>query len=88
MASNELISHTLKYQHAIPLYRQEKYFDMMGATLSRQTLCNWTMSAADALAPIHKHMKKELLNRCHDIIKNSLRNLSCNYSRFAIFFFA
>ena len=30
MASNELISHTLKYQHAIPLYRQEKYFDMMG----------------------------------------------------------
>ena len=65
MASNELIAHTLtlKYQHAIPLYRQEKYFDMMGATLSRQTLCNWTMSAADALVPIHKHMKKELLNR-------------------------
>lgn len=65
MASNGLIAHTLtlKYQHAMPLYRQEKYFDMMGATLSRQTLCNWTMSAADALAPIHNHMKKELLNR-------------------------
>ena len=65
MASNELIAHTLtlKYQHAMPLYRQEKYFDMMGATLSRQTLCNWTMSAADALIPIYNHMKKELLNR-------------------------
>lgn len=65
MASNELIAHTivLKYQHAMPLYRQEAYFDMMGATLSRQTLCNWTMSAADALAPIYEHMKKELLNR-------------------------
>ena len=65
MASNELIAHTiiLKYQHAMPLYRQEAYFDMMGATLSRQTLCNWTMSAADALAPIYTHMKKELLNR-------------------------
>lgn len=63
MASNELIAHTLilKYQHAMPLYRQETYFDMMGATLSRQTLCNWTMSAAEALTPIYNHMKKELL---------------------------
>lgn len=65
MASNELIAHTLilKYQHAMPLYRQETYFDMMGATLSRQTLCNWTMSAGTALEPIYKHMKKELLSR-------------------------
>ena len=65
MASNELIAHTivLKYHHAMPLYRQEAYFDMMGVTLSRQTLCNWTMSAADALIPIYKHMKKELLSR-------------------------
>ncbi|MBC2460532.1 IS66 family transposase [Clostridium beijerinckii] len=65
MASNELIAHTiiLKYQHAMPLYRQEAYFDMMGATLSRQTLCNWTMSAAEALEPIYNHMKKELINR-------------------------
>ncbi|SQB35501.1 IS66 family transposase [Clostridium cochlearium] len=65
MASNELIAHTLilKYQHAMPLYRQETYFDMMGASLSRQTLCNWTMSAADALEPIYNHMKKELLSR-------------------------
>lgn len=65
MASNELIAHTviLKYQHAMPLYRQETYFDMMGATLSRQTLCNWTMSAAEALEPIYTHMKKELLTR-------------------------
>ncbi|WP_119866352.1 IS66 family transposase [Clostridium isatidis] len=65
MASNELIAHTLilKYQHAMPLYRQESYFDMMGATLSRQTLCNWTMSAAEALKPIYNHMKKELLSR-------------------------
>lgn len=35
MASNELIAHTiaLKYLHAMPLYRQQSYFDMMGATL-------------------------------------------------------
>lgn len=65
MASNELVAHTLilKYQHALPLYRQETYFDMMGATLSRQTLCNWSMSAATALEPMYKHMKEELLRR-------------------------
>ena len=65
MASNALIAHTLilKYQHAMPLYRQEAYFDMLGATLSRQTLSNFTMSAAEALEPICNHMKKELLRR-------------------------
>lgn len=65
MASKELIAHTiiLKYHHAMPLYRQQSYFDMMGATLSRQTLCNWTMSAANVLDPIYNHMKKELLRR-------------------------
>ena len=65
MASNELIAHVLilKYQHAMPLYRQETYFDMMGAALSRQTLCNWTMAAAAVLEPIYNHMKKELLSR-------------------------
>ena len=67
MASNELIAHTLvlKYQHAMPLYRQEAYFDMMGATLSRQTLCNWSMAASEALVPIYNHMKKELLKRSY-----------------------
>ena len=65
MASNELIAHTicLKYHHALPLYRQESYFYMMGALLSRQTLCNWTMSAAKALEPIYNQMKEDLLKR-------------------------
>ncbi|MGL5084481.1 MAG: IS66 family transposase, partial [Clostridium sp.] len=65
MASNELVAHTvaLKYQHAMPLYRQESYFSMMGATLSRQTLCNWSMSAAKALEPLYNHMKEDLLKR-------------------------
>ena len=65
MASNELVAHTicLKYHHALPLYRQESYFNMMGATLSRQTLCNWTMTAARVLEPIYNHMKEDLLTR-------------------------
>ena len=35
MASNELIAHTiaLKYLHAMPLYRQQSYFDMMWGLL-------------------------------------------------------
>lgn len=65
MASCELVAHAvvLKYQHSMPLYRQESYFDMMGATISRQTLCNWTMSAAKVLEPVYKYMKEELLTR-------------------------
>ena len=65
MASNELIAHTicLKYHHALPLYRQESYFNMMGASLSRQTLCNWTMAAAKVLEPIYNKMKEDLLKR-------------------------
>ncbi|MEY8285802.1 IS66 family transposase [Lachnospiraceae bacterium 50-23] len=65
MASNELLSHVinLKYQHAMPLYRQETYFNMMGANLSRQTLSNWIISAASELEPIYKLMKEELLKR-------------------------
>lgn len=82
MASNELIAHTLtlKYQHAMPLYRQEKYFDMMGATLSRQTLCNWTMSAADALVPIYNHMKKELWSYVN-ILDTKSQTFLCSFSR-------
>ncbi|MGN9136340.1 transposase, partial [Clostridium sp. HCP1S3_B4] len=43
MASNNLLSHviSLKFLYSVPLYRQENYFNMLGATLSRQTLSNW-----------------------------------------------
>ncbi|WP_346940200.1 transposase [Clostridium sp.] len=37
MALNELVAHVInmKYQHAMPLYRQETYFKMLGVNLSR-----------------------------------------------------
>lgn len=65
MASNELLSHVinLKYNHAMPLYRQESYFSMMDANLSRQTLSNWIISSASELEPIYELMKEELLKR-------------------------
>lgn len=65
MASNELIAHMLimKYQHAMPLYRQETYFKMLGAELSRQTMSNWTIAAASVLEVVYNTMKYELLKR-------------------------
>lgn len=63
MASNELLAHVInmKYQHAMPLYRQETYFKMLGANLSRQTLSNWIIGAASGLGIIYEIMKEELL---------------------------
>lgn len=65
MASNELLAHVinLKYAHAMPLYRQETYFKMLDANLSRQTLSNWIMSAATELEPVYDFMKKKLIKR-------------------------
>ena len=65
MASNELLSHVinLKYHYAMPLNRQESYFKMMGANLSRQTLSNWIISSAIELQPIYQLLKEELLKR-------------------------
>jgi transposase len=63
MASNDLLSHiiNLKYQYALPLYRQETYFDMLGVSLSRQTLSNWIIGAAAELQPVYDIMKEQLL---------------------------
>ena len=60
MASNEILSHviSLKYLYALPLYRQENYFKMLGLSLSRQTLSNWIVRAANEFELIYKIMKK------------------------------
>ncbi len=65
MASNELIAHMIimKYQHAMPLYRQETYFKMLGADISRQTMSNWTIAVAGVLQGVYDIMKDELLKR-------------------------
>lgn len=63
MASNELLSHviSMKYQYAMPLYRQETYFKMLGANLSRQTISNWIIGASRELECVYDLMKEELL---------------------------
>ncbi|MBU3203963.1 IS66 family transposase [Clostridium algidicarnis] len=62
MVSNELLGHVinLKYQHAMPLYRQQTYFDMMGANLYRQTLSNWVIGAACEFEDVYNIMKEQL----------------------------
>lgn len=64
MASNELLSHVInmKYQYAMPLYRQETYFDMLGASLSRQTLSNWIIGAAKEFQQVYDLMKETLVS--------------------------
>ena len=63
MASNELLSHVvcLKYQYALPLNRQETYFNMLGVNLSRQTLSNWIMGVANEFKIVYDIMKEKLL---------------------------
>lgn len=53
----------MKYQHAMPLYRQHSYFKMLGADIPRQILSNWTLSSANLLEEIYVTMKNELLRR-------------------------
>ena len=92
MASNEILSHviSLKYLYALPLYRQENYFKMLGLSLSRQTLSNWIVRAANEFELIYKIMKKELLKRNYIQAdettnlnpQNYLHSLSMTYSKY------
>jgi hypothetical protein len=54
MASATLLAWLLvqKYANHLPLYRQEQIFARDGLRLPRQTLCDWTLGAAEALRPI------------------------------------
>ena len=62
--SPELLAHIIfnKYLQSVPLYRQEKEFQSLGFNLSRTTIANWIIYAADKWAkPVYAVMKQELL---------------------------
>ncbi|MBO6292487.1 MAG: transposase, partial [Selenomonas sp.] len=64
IASPSSIAHviTQKYQFAMPLYRQEQEWKVIGIALPRATLANWVIrSAQDWLMPLVDHMYKMLL---------------------------
>lgn len=65
-ATPEAIAHimTQKFVMGSPLYRQEQEMNRKGIQLSRQTMSNWILKAAeDYLTPVYEQLHKELLKR-------------------------
>ena len=65
-ASPEAIAQimTQKFVMGSPLYRQEQELKRMGVHLSRQTMSNWILRAAeDWLKPVYECLHKELVKR-------------------------
>jgi len=63
-ASPEAIAHIMvqKFVLGVPLYRQEQEWQRQGILLSRQTMSNWLLKAANSwLKPVYEGMKTELL---------------------------
>lgn len=53
-----------KYVNHMPLYRQEEYWKNLGLALTRQTMSNWVMIAAnDWLKPVVNRMREILLSQ-------------------------
>lgn len=51
---------TKKYEQHLPLYRQSKIFERLGAVIPDNTLGNWVMRAADALAPLGQAARQQV----------------------------
>lgn len=58
-----LLAHVMvsKYADHCPLARQERILARHGARLSRQTLCDWMLGAAELLAPLMAPLKRHIL---------------------------
>lgn len=65
IASNEFLAHIIasKYLYAMPLYRQEYYFENHDINISRQTLSNWIINAGKEFEGFYEYLKSELLKR-------------------------
>lgn len=66
MVSPSLLSYVMvqKYAESLPLYRQEKQFERLGYSLSRQTMANWMIYGAELwLTPLYEAMKAHLLRQ-------------------------
>lgn len=65
-ASPEAVAHIMnqKFVMSVPLYRQEQEFQRDDILLSRQTMSNWLLKAAeDWLEPVYNRMKEQLLKQ-------------------------
>jgi transposase len=60
IASASLLSwiFTHKFEDHLPYYRQEKQFERIGATISRQDMCNWQQKVYQNLSPLFALLKR------------------------------
>lgn len=56
---------TNKYYFGLPLYRQENYFKMIDASISRQSMAAWIIEAASKITPIYNFLQEMLLLRTY-----------------------
>jgi transposase len=57
-----------KFEHHMPLYRQEQILERSGVAISRQTMADWMKGCAGALTPLYEFMLREIL--AHDLVLN------------------
>lgn len=62
MATEGLIAHIAvsKFADALPLYRQQKMFNRLGVDLSRATMANWLVQAAERCKPLIDLMENQI----------------------------
>ncbi len=66
LASPSILAYIIdqKYTVSLPLYRQEQQLSRLGIELSRQTMANWLLAAADQwLKLIYERLHEQLLER-------------------------
>ncbi|MDI6894831.1 MAG: IS66 family transposase [Bacillota bacterium] len=66
LASPSAVAYVMnsKYVDGLPLYRQEEQLARLGVELSRQTMANWVIYAADRwLSPLYDRLHEHLLQR-------------------------
>lgn len=70
LAESGLLAHiiTEKYEHHMPLYRQELKFQRQGIDISRKTMAGWMVRCAEVLKPLYQRMREEIL--AYDIVLN------------------
>ena len=64
LASPSMLAYIMdqKYTNSLPLYRQEQMFSRLGIDLSRQTMANWLLAAAEPwLKIIYDRLHEQLL---------------------------
>ncbi len=62
MATEGLLAHIIvsKFADALPLYRQQKIFARLGIELSRATMANWLIQAAQRCSPLIELLEHEI----------------------------